>query len=45
MYFVVKTKALISGVVAVQLICVFGFASAKKLISHDAAQMYLVHLK
>ena len=45
MYCVEKTKALISGVVAVQLICVFVFRICKKKFSHDATKMYLVHLK
>ena len=42
MYYVEKIKALISGVVDVQLICVFVFSICKKQIF---SQMYLVHLK
>ena len=39
---VVKTKALISFVDIVKLICVFVFAYAKSWFSHDAAHIYLV---
>ena len=37
---VAKTKALISFAVTANLICVFVFAYAKCLFSHDAAQIY-----
>ena len=36
---IVKTKALISCAVIVQLICAFVFTYAKSRFSHDAAQM------
>ena len=36
---VVKTKALISFVVTVKLICVFVFAFAKSRFSHNEAQI------
>ena len=41
MYYVEKRKALISSVVVMQLF----FAYVKSEFSHDAAQMYLMHLK
>ena len=42
MYYVVKTKVLISIVVAMQLICIFVFRICKKnKFSHDSAQMYI----
>ena len=37
--YVAKTKALISFAVTVKLICVFVFAYAKCLFSHDVAQI------
>ena len=37
--YVVKTKALISLAVTVQLICTFLYAYAKSWLSHDMAQM------
>ena len=36
---VAKTKALISFAVTAKLICVFVFANAKSLFSHDMAQI------
>ena len=39
MYYVAKTKALISFAVTAKLICVFVFAYAKSRFSHDAAQI------
>ena len=36
---VAKTKTLISFAVTAKLICVFAFAYAKSLFSHDAAHM------
>ena len=36
-----KTKALISFAVTAKLICVFVFAYAKSLFSHDAAHIFL----
>ena len=41
MYYVEKTKVLISGVVAMQLICIFVFRTWKSKFSHVAAQMYI----
>ena len=41
MYYVEKTKVLISGVVAMQLIFVFVFAYGKSKFSHVAAQLYI----
>ena len=42
---VAKTKALISCAVTAQLICVFVFAYAKSLFSHNKAQiMIVIHL-
>ena len=41
---IVKTKALISCAVTVQLICVFVFAYAKSWFSHDTAQIISVLL-
>ena len=38
--YVAKTKALISFAVTAKLICVFVFAYAKRLFSHDAAQLF-----
>ena len=38
---VAKTKALISFAVTAKLICVFVFAYANYLFSHDAAQMFV----
>ena len=35
-----KTKSLISFSVTAKLICVFVFAYAKRLVSHDAAHIY-----
>ena len=40
---VAKTKALISFAVTVKLICVFVFAYAKSLFSHDAALLLIGH--
>ena len=40
---VAKTKALISFAVTAKLICVFLFAYAKRLFSHDAAQIILFY--
>ena len=40
LYYVAKTKALISFAVTAKLICVFVFAYAKCWFSHDAAQIY-----
>ena len=40
-----KTKALISCVVTVQLICAFVFAYAKCRFTHDAAQMKVDYLR
>ena len=37
LYYVAKTKALISLAVTAKLICVFFFTYAKRLFSHDAA--------
>ena len=42
MYYVAKTKALISCVVTAQLIFVFAFAKSR--FSHDAALSYLSYL-
>ena len=42
--YVAKTKALISFVITVKLICVFAFAYAKIRFSHDAAQMITENL-
>ena len=45
MYYVEKTKVLISGVVAMQLICVFVFhihVCKKQKFSHYTAQMYII---
>ena len=39
LYYVAKTKALISFAVTAKLICVFVFAYAKCWFSHDAAHM------
>ena len=36
-----KTKALISFAVTAKLICIFVFAYAKCLFSHDAAQLFM----
>ena len=41
MYYLEKTKVLISGVVALQLIYVFVFRIWKSNFSHVAAQMYI----
>ena len=41
MYYVEKTKVLISGVVAMHLTCVFVLRTWKKKFSHVAAQMYI----
>ena len=42
MYYVEKTKVLISSVVAMQLICIFVFFEyAKSKFSYDVAQMYI----
>ena len=42
--YVGKTKALISLAVTAKLICVFVFAYAKRLFSHDAAHLFLICL-
>ena len=39
LYYVAKTKALISLAVTEKLICIFVFAYAKHLFSHDAVQL------
>ena len=41
LHYVAKTKALISFAVTAKLNCVFVFAYAKCLLSHDAAQLLL----
>ena len=41
MYYIEKTKVMIYGVVAMQLICVFVFRIWKKQIFYVAAQMYI----
>ena len=41
MYYVEKTKVLISSVVAMQLICIFVLVYAKSKFCYDAAQMYI----
>ena len=40
---VAKTKALISFVVTMKLICAFVFAYAKRRFSHDGAHIFHVH--
>ena len=42
--YVAKTKALISFAVTAKLICVFVFAYAKRLFSHDAAHICLLRI-
>ena len=42
LYFVAKTKALISYIVTEQLICTFVFAYAKSRFSHDAAHTFFL---
>ena len=41
--YVAKTKVLISFAVTAKLICVFVFAYAKHLFSHDAAHLFLIY--
>ena len=44
LHYLVKTKALISFVVTVKLICVFVFAYAKIRFPHDAAHICAAHI-
>ena len=43
LYYVAKTKALISFAVTAKLICVFAFAYAKCWFSHDVAQIQIIN--
>ena len=45
LYYVAKTKALISLAVSAKLICVFVFAYAKSWFSHEASHIIHMHKK
>ena len=43
LFFVAKTKALISCTVTTQVTCTFVFAYAKSRFSHDVALLMIIH--